>query len=488
MNSEEGIKEIWSDDLLGRMEDAVFLKKFLLNRLEEKAAAGAVQSYVLNLDAGWGHGKTFFLQRFAKTLEAEKYLVANVNAWVDDHADDPLLAVLSAIDRVVSPLIGKKEKAKRTWASIKKTGEAVALATIKGVATHAASKVLGESVNSVLQELNADGEDVSDAAQATVKKVLDEKAQGLLDRFRDDKDSIENFREGLQSFLKELKSERRRPPLFVLVDELDRCRPSYAVHLLERVKHLFSINNVIFVFATDLEQLHHAIKAVYGIGFDSKRYLYRFFDRTYVFEKPSLKSFCETLVEKAALKPEKFSIPSNVSIGLALAGGFSFFGLSLRDAEQTFDIIRSVYTVWDSSRLPIELIVLLPLAVAQQQGLHPIELTGEFSKQLKEFAKGRGLPSAWRFPFNFYRQERGTVTEYVGGMGLFDIFLGEIGKMLPDIGGDASNNPHYSWVYNRFGWEFSTLHNNSYPSGSKPSSILRKYPKFVRSAGRLKPV
>jgi hypothetical protein len=84
-------------------------------------------------------------------------------------------------------------------------------------------------------------------------------------------------------------------PMFVFIDELDRCRPTYAIELLETVKHLFDIPGLIFVIATDTEQLQHSIKAVYGEGFDSNKYLYRFFDRTFTLKQPDLEKFIKSL-------------------------------------------------------------------------------------------------------------------------------------------------------------------------------------------------
>jgi predicted KAP-like P-loop ATPase len=80
-------------------------------------------------------------------------------------------------------------------------------------------------------------------------------------------------------------------PMFVFIDELDRCRPTYAIELLETVKHLFDIPDLIFVIATDTEQLQHSVKSVYGEGFDASRYLYRFFNRSFSLKKPDVLEF-----------------------------------------------------------------------------------------------------------------------------------------------------------------------------------------------------
>lgn len=68
--------------------------------------------------------------------------------------------------------------------------------------------------------------------------------------------------------------------LVVFIDELDRCRPDYAVNLLERIKHYFSNKNVTYVFSVNIDELQHTIKRFYGEGFSSTEYLDRFFDLT----------------------------------------------------------------------------------------------------------------------------------------------------------------------------------------------------------------
>lgn len=66
--------------------------------------------------------------------------------------------------------------------------------------------------------------------------------------------------------------------IVIFVDELDRCNPSYAVRLLEDIKHYFLMDNVTFVFSVNLSELQHMVKSVYGEQFDAFRYLDRFFD------------------------------------------------------------------------------------------------------------------------------------------------------------------------------------------------------------------
>lgn len=86
-----------------------------------------------------------------------------------------------------------------------------------------------------------------------------------------------DLKQEIKVFLNSLLKKRGNK-LIILIDELDRCSPSYAVKMLERIKHYFDDDRIIFVFSTDLSQLTHTIKKFYGEGYDSCRYLNRFFD------------------------------------------------------------------------------------------------------------------------------------------------------------------------------------------------------------------
>src|SRR5690606_8104541 len=142
----------------------------------------------------------------------------------------------------------------------------------------------------------------------------------MVAKFSNNKKSIEAFRKNVASVVEKIGGDEKL--LFVLVDELDRCRPPYAISLLERVKHLFELNGIVFLVATDTQQLQHSIKAVYGNDFSSERYLYRFFDRTYRFEEPSLTQFIDFQISRHAIGGEKISLPGAQDLSQFLAGVF----------------------------------------------------------------------------------------------------------------------------------------------------------------------
>src|SRR5690606_38307585 len=77
--------------------------------------------------------------------------------------------------------------------------------------------------------------------------------------YKNKKDAIKEFKSVLESFIEQnAQDSEKNANIIFFVDELDRCRPNYAVKLLEIIKHLFTVPNIIFVLSIDKEQLGYA--------------------------------------------------------------------------------------------------------------------------------------------------------------------------------------------------------------------------------------
>ena len=119
--------------------------------------------------------------------------------------------------------------------------------------------------------------DIASAMESALKERLKEAEQ---DRY-----AIQEFRKALDKAAKELGGGQ---PLVFIVDELDRCRPGFALDLLEKIKHLFSVPNVCFLVVTNLEEFKVVVERAYG--YDKKVasvYLDKFFH--HVFRLPEIK-------------------------------------------------------------------------------------------------------------------------------------------------------------------------------------------------------
>ena len=105
--------------------------------------------------------------------------------------------------------------------------------------------------------------------------------------------TLRDFRDTLQDAASSLSESEGGLPLVVVIDELDRCRPSYAAELLEIAKHLFAVDHVVFVLAVNQDQLAHSMCSLYGNAFDGAGYLRRFFDIDLRLPEPSRERFIE---------------------------------------------------------------------------------------------------------------------------------------------------------------------------------------------------
>ncbi|MCV2404135.1 KAP family NTPase [Marinomonas sp. C2222] len=272
-------------DTLGRAQYALFLTNFLANEgyTPPSTSKEVKRNYVLNLNSEWGSGKTYFLKRWSEDLK-EHFPTVYIDAWKQDYSDDPLMTVISS---VISQL---KEQADIDEAKSDFTVPKRVIGLLKA-ATPALIKTFSKKYFG-----DEDFIDLSDVAADAVTHLLDEheeKSKAIDDL----KISVAEW----VSFITDNPQGNKQYPAFIFIDELDRCRPSYAVEMLETIKHIFDIEGIVFVVATDTEQLQHAVKAIYGEGFNAQLYLGRFFDSRFSLKAPDLKGFLEAHVDHTKL-------------------------------------------------------------------------------------------------------------------------------------------------------------------------------------------
>lgn len=265
--------EVLPIDQLNRADTAKFLTE-----LAKLKKAG----YVLNLNCPWGTGKTWFLKRWLLTLQ-NQHPVVYIDAWKYDHNDSPLLIILQHI------IDALEQQSTRDKSLSEK------LRTSKLFST---AKVLGpELVKAMfrvdLEKIREKGE--FEAEKSAVDDLASKTTALLLDNISKETDAVDELKMAIATLLDGIVGRVTLPklsyPLFIFVDELDRCRPTFAIEMLEAIKHVFGIPQIFFVIATDSEQLQHSINAVYGEKFGSHNYLKRFFDASFQLETPSIQNY-----------------------------------------------------------------------------------------------------------------------------------------------------------------------------------------------------
>lgn len=341
----------FAEDALGRDESVVVLTQ-LVSTIGEP--------FVLAVDSPWGTGKTTFLRMWHCKLKNEGYPCLYFNAWENDFSDDPLVSLIgeieSGLDSIV-PDVKTKRKAKEHFKKAKKVGSAL----VKG-SLPVAIKL-------------ATGLDVEKISEKVLKDLSENLADEMIKKYERDKSAIENFRQRLEAFVEVLGGNgEEKKPLMLFVDELDRCRPTFALELLEKAKHFFNIEGIIFVLAMDKQQIGHSIKSIYGTGMDVDGYLRRFIDLDYHLPEPNSEAFCNALFNKFGFdkyfqERGRRDARNERSRFLQMFSNLStMFGFSLRVQEQCFSQLSIVLrtTPTNNKIYPLFLAFLIALKAANK--------------------------------------------------------------------------------------------------------------------------
>lgn len=341
---------IWEDDLLNRQSEGKFLFEYLLKRY----ANTPNKSFVLNINAEWGFGKTYFLKKLSEELKSQKHPVIYFDAWQNDYSDQPLLAFISEMNTSLKAFLSRNKKGQELFKNALNTSKKLLMPIL-------VKKITGLTYDQLMGELDGSTENIKnenrtedDSTKNEVESVLSKLAESALAEHETVRKSINTFKENMKKLLTNINTTSNQLPMFVFIDELDRCRPNYAIELLENIKHIFDIPGIVFVIATDSKQLSHSINAVYGQNFASERYLKRFFDQEYNLTKPDNYAFTHYLFELHGIsKNEKLFSPFeqevykekdiNVELFTLYA---SFFKLGLRDQEQVATVLSAIVLTW----------------------------------------------------------------------------------------------------------------------------------------------
>lgn len=312
-------KNPFSKDLLNRKQYADILTQIV------KHAEGG---FTLSINADWGYGKTTFIKMWEKVLQNEGYYTIYFNAWETDFVADPMMALIDGLRNGFEAKDLPSEhlqKVKALWKTASKLVQLVPQYRIIGEIAEALQEGIGDCT-----------EDNDELQKCTSIKQL-----------------VYTFRKQLSDFAKTIDQEKQ---LIVFVDELDRCRPDYAVQMLERIKHFFSLDNIIFVLSIDKKVLCKSIKAVYGgLEIDTEAYLRRFIDLEFDLPEPNISDFIEAQFENRyigryftnywdTLSKSYERDDREVTLRIALSDCLQAESKSLRDIEKYFNRLGIMFS------------------------------------------------------------------------------------------------------------------------------------------------
>lgn len=367
MSASNPPNELWQHDALDRKPYAEFLTNFLKGKVKDPITQKN-RPFCMALDASWGEGKTFFVTNWAKQVKTKNHCSFLFDAWAADYQADPTVAFMAAFinalneetkNLAASAQIKRQIKEKINQGLRKARSAIIPLGKllIQGVIKKATT--LGwEEISEAIEEgeFNTSEVNLAQLSKETtneLKKEMDKYFNEQIKQQANKEALFQEFREKITEALLLIEQHSgRTAPFFVFIDEIDRCRPSFALELLEGIKHIFNIPGLCFILSTNITQLSHAVGAIYGAKFDGRSYLQRFFDCTYHLPKSQEIDFIEHTINTHNFPPNLYSgLPATLittkgakegSPALAFQWIFGSFDLDLRTQKKVIEMTEAV--------------------------------------------------------------------------------------------------------------------------------------------------
>lgn len=270
----DNLKKSILEDSVGRNKSIAHFVE-LLDEIDGNVA--------IALDDSWGNGKTFFVKQTQMVLQSldssdenlteirecmkkclkhdtlRNYLPVYYDAWSNDNDTDPVLSIIFKMLQDIDDLEDYEVNDKSCWDMV----------------THG-FEVLTRSFGG-----------------PPVKAFLDSvKGKNLLEEIKKHKKADQVLNHLFDTLLEKQPEDTR---IIFFIDEFDRCCPNFAVRLLERIKHYFLHEKIIFVLSVNMSELQHTIKRHYGNDFNADKYLRRFFDFTIPLPPADMRKYYETI-------------------------------------------------------------------------------------------------------------------------------------------------------------------------------------------------
>ena len=232
------------------------------------------------IEGEWGSGKSFVLENIQECLQpeqseetgADRFFVVRYDCWKYDYYEEPIVAIISVLRDQIDQYINLlTDDAKRAL-----------LKTVKNAIT----KIAVETIKSKT------GIDMDGVAEVPKR---DEKIY----------DKYFGFQKVVKKVQNQIEKISQTQTVVIMVDELDRCLPLYAIKVLERIHHVFNeIENVVVIVAMEKKQISNSLHQTYGDEMDVDRYLKKIIAFSFKLDNGSAHNF----IEKYASYMEMFDI------------------------------------------------------------------------------------------------------------------------------------------------------------------------------------
>jgi hypothetical protein len=221
---------------------------------------------VYGLIGDWGIGKTCFIKMWEKYLIKKNKLFLNIDAFKNDFDSEPFIMLLIAFISLLEKFYinetdeNKKRNISNELKELK--NKAKEIFTLKNILKFGLNILFDKTI----------GKD-------NVKEFISTSYDSCFEDFI----KMQYLHEKLHETLTKLMEVIDDQQLYIIVDELDRCRPDFALETLERIKHLFHVRNVKYILVYNEKAMNSIIDNKYGAGIDANRYIDKFVQFKYQF-------------------------------------------------------------------------------------------------------------------------------------------------------------------------------------------------------------
>ena len=285
------------------------------------------------IEGGWGIGKTFVVEEIEAQLRVlqseetceDRFFVFHYNCWQHDYYEEPAIAIVSAMQNSImedqNMVNGEAENIVR--AGYQFVGE-----QLKKIAGLYLENKIGINLIEWVQEISE-------------RKESNEAASHKFD-------TLFNFNQTIEKVRQNLREIAGKRTVVLMVDELDRCVPQYAIKVMERLHHIFyGLDNIVVIIAIDRKQLEHSVEEMFGIAKDSssidvEKYLKKFIDFSMLLDHGAVNA---SLAEKYSFYFDRFTGSESDLKRIYEIWPALFYGIDIRRQEKIIEKANIVHSV-----------------------------------------------------------------------------------------------------------------------------------------------
>ncbi|WP_299983888.1 P-loop NTPase fold protein [uncultured Ruegeria sp.] len=353
---------------------------------------------VISIEAGFGRGKTFFRKSWSEQLRQSGETVVEVDVQQSDHSGDPIITLLGALVEAVPK--SNSDKAKKALDSAKKIGAIGARAAARVVLRSGADEIID-----AMSEGTVDALGDFDALDDVVKELGDgmSKAAGQLiaSQMAAEKVRRVELPQQLKALHSAIVRDTKQSRIVVVIDELDRCHPEYALSFLEAMKLIFGQSGFVFCLMVNAEYLENIARHRFGVSANDEKYLDKFVDIRLTLDSQETvfkQAIFELASELPLTTPYCDSKEFSVEAAAELAGELALFtNFSMRKVKRILLKVEVALRCYSDQPLDVPLLVFLAFqaeagGVIQKDFLPRTFMTPEEAeKQLHVPEEGRGV-------------------------------------------------------------------------------------------------